>query len=231
MDILIIDDAPIIIALLKKLVSKLPDAKAVAFTSGRQALAWCEENDPDLVIVDYMMPEMDGIAFAEQFRTLAGKADTPVLMVTAENDKALRHRALTIGINDFLNKPFDQVELHARAANMLKLRSSQKKLASRALLLADEVGKATEAIVTRERETLFCLGRAAEFRDPETHEHIVRMSNYSRLVGLRMGLSEEDAELLLLAAPLHDLGKLGTPDNILLKPGKLTPEEFEIMKQ
>jgi putative two-component system response regulator len=114
---------------------------------------------------------------------------------------------------------------------MLKLRSSQKKLANRALLLADEVAKATEQIVTRERETLFCLGRAAEFRDPETHEHIVRMSNYSKLIGRRMGLSEDEAELLLLAAPLHDIGKLGTPDSILLKPGKLTPEEFEIMKQ
>jgi putative two-component system response regulator len=114
---------------------------------------------------------------------------------------------------------------------MLKLRTSQKKLASRALLLADEVAKATEEIVTRERETLFCLGRAAEFRDPETHEHIVRMSNYSKLIGLQMGLSDEEAEILLLAAPLHDIGKLGTPDNILLKPGKLTTEEFVIMKQ
>jgi len=83
----------------------------------------------------------------------------------------------------------------------------------------------------REHETLLCLGRAAEHRDPETHEHIIRMSNYSRLIAVRLGLSQEECELLLRAAPLHDIGKIGTPDHILLKPGKLTPQEFEIMKQ
>jgi putative two-component system response regulator len=143
----------------------------------------------------------------------------------------LRHRALTLGINDFLNKPFDQIELQARARNMLALRSSQKKLANRALLLADEVAKATSEIAARERETLLCLGRAAEHRDPETHEHIIRMSNYSRLIAQRMGLPEDECELMLSASPLHDIGKIGTPDHILLKPGKLTPEEFEIMRQ
>ena len=230
MDIVIVDDSPITIALLRKLVAKLPDCVAQPFTSAAQGLAWCVANDPDLVIVDYMMPEMDGIEFARRFRTLPGKADTPLLMVTAADDRELRHRALSLGINDFLNKPFDQIELTARAKNMLALRASQKKLASRALLLADEVAKATADIASRERETLLCLGRAAEHRDPETHEHIVSMSNYSTLIGKRLGLSEEECELLLLASPLHDIGKIGTPDQILLKPGRLTPEEFEIMK-
>ena len=231
MDIVIVDDSPIIIALLKKLVSRMDDCRAIPFTSASQALGWCVENDPDLVIVDYMMPEMDGIQFARRFRLLPQKSDTPLLMVTAADDRELRHRALTLGINDFLNKPFDQIELEARARNMLALRSSQKKLASRALLLDDEVAKATSEIVARERETLLCLGRAAEHRDPETHEHIIRMSNYSKVVARRVGLSEEECEMMLLASPLHDIGKIGTPDNILLKPGKLTFEEFEIMKQ
>jgi putative two-component system response regulator len=231
MDIVIVDDSPIIIALLKKLVSRMDDCRAIPFTSAAQALGWCVENEPDLVIVDYMMPEMDGIQFTRRFRLLPGKVDTPVLMVTAAEDRELRHRALSLGINDFLNKPFDQIELEARARNMLALRSSQKKLANRALLLADEVAKATVEIVNRERETLLCLGRAAEHRDPETHEHIIRMSNYSQLIARRMGLNEAECELMLLSSPLHDIGKIGTPDNILLKPGKLTVEEFEIMKQ
>jgi putative two-component system response regulator len=231
MDILIVDDAPISIALLKKLVSQLADCRPFTFLRAREGLAWCEQNDPDLVIVDYLMPEMDGIEFAKCFRGMPGKADTPLLMVTAAGDREIKHRALSLGINDFLNKPFDQIELQARARNMLALRSSQKKLANRALLLSDEVAKATSEITAREHETLLCLGRAAEHRDPETHEHIIRMSNYSRLIAVRLGLSQEECELLLRAAPLHDIGKIGTPDHILLKPGKLTPQEFEIMKQ
>jgi putative two-component system response regulator len=231
MDIVLVDDSPITIALLKRLVGKLADCRAFPFTSAAEGLAWCVANEPDLVIVDYMMPEMDGIEFARRFRLLPGKAEIPLLMVTAADDRELRHRALTLGINDFLNKPFDQIELQARARNMLALRSSQKKLANRALLLADEVTKATSEIASRERETLLCLGRAAEHRDPETHEHIIRMSNYSQLIARRVGLNADACELMLLSAPLHDIGKIGTPDNILLKPGKLTPEEFEIMKQ
>jgi putative two-component system response regulator len=231
MDIVIIDDAPSMILLLKKLVGQLAGSRPLTFLRAGEALAWCETHDPDLVIVDYLMPEIDGIEFAQRFRMLPEKADTPLLMVTAEGDREIRHRALAIGINDFLNKPFDQLELQARVRNMLALRQSQKKLASRALLLADEVEKATAEIAAREHETLLCLGRAAEHRDPETHEHIMRMSNYSRLIARKLGLSHDECELLLRASPLHDIGKIGTPDHILLKPGKLTVEEFEIMKQ
>ncbi len=234
LDIVLVDDAPIAIALLKRLVGNLPDCTPVPFTRPAEGLEWCQLHDPDMVIVDYMMPAMDGIEFTRRFRQLPGKAETPVLMVTASDDRDLRHRALNLGINDFLTKPFDPIELKARVRNMLALRSSQRHLAHRAQLLADEVAKAAKAtleVVARERETLLCLGRAAEHRDPETHEHITRMSNYSRMIALRMGLSEAEAELLLLAAPLHDIGKLGTPDSILLKRGKLTPEEFTIMKQ
>ena len=231
MDIVIIDDAPSMILLLKKLVGQLAGCRPLTFLRAGEGLAWCETHDPDLVIVDYLMPEIDGLEFAKRFRALPDKTDTPLLMVTAEGDREIRHRALTLGINDFLNKPFDQLELQARVRNMLALRQSQKKLASRALLLADEVAKATVEIAAREHETLLCLGRAAEHRDPETHEHIMRMSNYSRLIARRLGLSHAECELLLRASPLHDIGKIGTPDHILLKPGKLTVEEFEIMKQ
>lgn len=231
MDIIIVDDEPVSVTMLKRLVEKLPDCNGRGFTQASAALAWCKQNDPDLVIVDYMMPELNGIEFTRHLRALDGKADTPLLMVTASADREVRNSALQNGINDFLNKPFDFVELQARASNMLALRCSQKKLANRALLLAEEVREATKEIRAREIETLTCLGRASEQRDPETHEHIMRMSNYSRLIAQRLGFTESECDLMLLAAPMHDIGKVGTPDGILLKPGRLTPDEWKIMKR
>ena len=231
MQVVIVDDSPVMIALLRKLVATLPECHPVEFTSATRALEWCAGNDPDLVIVDYLMPDLNGLQFAERFRSCEGKAHTPLLMLTASAERELRHQALQLGINDFLNKPFDRIELEARARNMLALRAGQKKLASRALLLADEVARATREIAARERESLMCLGRAAEHRDRETHEHITRMSQYSVVIARRLGLSLAERELLLLASPLHDIGKIGIADHILLNPGKLTSEEFEVMKQ
>jgi response regulator RpfG family c-di-GMP phosphodiesterase len=229
--VLIVDDAPVNVLLMSHLLQKRAGYSVQSFTEPAQALAWAACNDPDLVIVDYMMPDIDGMEFARRFREIAGKSDTPLLMVTANHARELRHRALQLGAIDFLNKPLDGPEFLARVKNMLDLRASHKQLASRADWLASEVAKATREIRERERETLFCLGRAAEYRDPETGAHILRMAHYSQLIAARMGLPEEEQQLILSAAPMHDIGKLGTPDHILLKPDRLTTDEFEIMKQ
>jgi putative two-component system response regulator len=231
MKIVIIDDAQLNITLLQHLIKKLPDSEAISFTEPMKAIDWCQSNEPDLIIVDYMMPEMDGIEFSKQFRNIPGYEDIPLLMVTANNESSVRINALASGVTDFLNKPLDNAEFLARARNMLALRKSHKQLADRAAWLSDEVRKATAEIMAREQETIFCLARAAEYRDPETGSHIHRMSHYSRHIACRMGLSVEQQNLLLEAAPMHDIGKVGTPDLILLKPGKLTPDEFAIMKQ
>jgi putative two-component system response regulator len=234
MDVVILDDDPSSLLLLESHVAALGGCRALTFTCPHESLEWCSASDPDLIIVDYVMPQMNGVEFTRRFRSMSGKAQTPMVMVTGSNERELRHLALATGINDFLSKPVDRVELTARMRNMLALRSSQKDLARRAQLLAEEAQKSAKAaleIAKRERETLLCLGLAAERRDPETHEHIIRMSNYSRVIAESLGLGTERAELLLLASPLHDVGKLGVPDKILLKPGPLTPEEFEIMKQ
>jgi len=229
MKVAIIDDAQMSVTLLQHLVRKLPDCEPVCFTDPVAALEWCLANEPDLVIVDYMMPILSGTELVERFR--ARHADVPVLMITANHETVLRHQALKIGVTDFLNKPMDNIEFLARAKNMLALRASHKKLANHAAWLADEVRKATETIVTQQREMIFCLSKAAEYRDPETGAHILRMAHYSRHIARCMGLSVVQQDLLLAAAPMHDVGKVGTPDNILLKPGKLTEAEFAIMKQ
>jgi response regulator RpfG family c-di-GMP phosphodiesterase len=143
----------------------------------------------------------------------------------------VRYRALDVGASDFLTKPVDKIEFLARASNMLALSDVRKKLADRAAWLADEVHKATSEILQRERETVIRLSKAAEYRDPETGAHILRMAHFSELIAKGLGLSAVDQELLLEAAPMHDIGKVGIADNILLKPGRLTPDEFEIMKQ
>jgi len=228
--IAIIDDLAINLTLLTALVSKLGDCESMVFQESPKGLAWCSENQPDLVIVDYMMPAMDGIEFITRLRTVAGREEVPILMITANDDKDVRYEALQSGATDFLTKPVDRIEFSARVRNMLALGASRKKLADKAAWLADEVEKATAAIHAREQELLFRISRAAEFRDPETGAHIQRMAHYSHLIAGRLGLSVEDQQLILQAAPMHDVGKIGIPDFILLKPATLTVQEFAVMK-
>jgi response regulator RpfG family c-di-GMP phosphodiesterase len=228
--IAIIDDSDINLTLFKHLVNKLEGCEPLLFADSQQGLAWCIDNVPDLVIVDYMMPDLDGLGFIQRFRAAPGREDIPVLMVTANDDKEIRYEALRCGATDFLTKPVDTVEFRARTSNMLALRASQRRMANRNEELAEEVRKATEEIRQREQELLFRMSRAAEFRDPETGAHIQRMAHYSALIAGRLGLGAATEELLLQAAPMHDVGKIGIPDYILLKPGKLTHEEFELMK-
>lgn len=228
--VLIVDDAEINLILFDALIKRMGNSESVRFSSALQGLAWAVCNDVDLLIVDYMMPDLNGMEFIEQFRATPGKEDIPVLMITANDQKQVRYRALDAGATDFLTKPVDKIEFMARVNNMLQLGASRKALAGRAAWLADEVRKATFEIVQRERETVIRLSKAAEYRDPETGAHILRMAHYSELIARGMGLSQAEQELLLEASPMHDIGKVGIADNILLKPGRLTPEEFEVMK-
>lgn len=228
--VLIVDDTEINVVLFAALIKKLGDCEVKTFFSAPDGLAWAQTNDLDLVIVDYMMPELDGIEFISRLREDPSKDGLPILMVTANDQAHVRYRALDAGATDFLTKPVDKIEFLARANNMLALSEVRRKLSDKATWLADEVTKATREIVNRERETVLRLSRAAEYRDPETGSHILRMAHYSALIARGLGLSAEDQNLLLEAAPMHDIGKVGIADNILLKPGRLTPEEFTIMK-
>jgi putative two-component system response regulator len=228
--VLIIDDTEINLILFTALVKKLGDCVPHAFAQARNALTWLVDNDPDLIIVDYMMPDIDGLEFMRLLREIPGRDAVPVVMITANDQKQLRYRALDLGASDFLTKPVDKVEFLARTRNMLLVSDARKQLTDRAAWLADEVRKATAEIVARERETVFRLCKAAEYRDPETGAHILRMAHYSRLIARGLGLSAEDQELLLEASPMHDIGKVGIADKILLKPGRLDADEFEVMK-
>lgn len=228
--IAIVDDDPVNLQLLSGLVRRVGEHEPVPFQKPLTGLLWCAENDLDLLVVDFMMPELDGIAFIRSFRELPGRSDTPVLMITGDRERQTRYDALMIGATDFLTKPIDSVEFGARVRNMLALRHGQKLLEDRAAHLAEEVTAATAEIARREDEMIARLSRAAEYRDPETGAHIARMSHYSHLIAVQMGLRPGHCDLILKAAPMHDIGKVAIPDHILLKPGRLDADEMEIMK-
>ncbi|MES2160520.1 MAG: HD domain-containing phosphohydrolase [Pseudomonadota bacterium] len=230
MKVVLVDDTHINLVLMSRLVDKLKDVNTISFQSAREALAWCNSHPYDLLIVDYMMPDMNGLELIARLEAPPDQRP-PVLMVTASVDVDVRHRALENGASDFLIKPIDKVEFLARTRNMLALRSATLGLQHRASWLAEEVAKATAELRAREQETIMLLCRASEYRDPETGAHIQRMAHYSRLIAEQLGQSEEQQQDVLNAAPMHDIGKVGTPDHILLKPGRLNPEEMTVMRQ
>lgn len=230
MKVLIVDDNEMNVNLLRNLMVKFQNCETVCFTDSKLAVAWCEENDPDLLLVDYMMPNPNGLEVIQKVRSMVGKKDTPIVMITAVNEKEVRYKALDAGANDFLTKPIDTAELTARVRNMLELRKSQVNMANRAQWLQEEVQKATREIVDREREVVVRLTRAAEHRDPGTGSHIIRMAHYCRILAKYCGFAEEEQDMIMEAAAMHDIGKMGLADSILLKPASLSVEEYETMK-
>ena len=230
MDVLIVDDDPLHIGLMSFLIGSIPEVTVTAMPHAGEALDWCRGNQPDLVLVDYMMPDMDGLQFLAAFRSLAGQSEIPVIMATSDTDIKVRHEALQMGANDFLSKPLHPIELQARVKNMLTQRRSQLRLTRHASQLAEDVTRAIREIAAGEQEAILLLSRAAEYRDPETGAHLLRMSNYARLVARNLGLSDTEQELIRDAAPMHDIGKVGIPDHILLKPGAFDADEMAIMR-
>ena len=159
MQIIIVDDEPVSLTVLKQLVEKQPQCHVRGFTQASAALDWCSDNDPDVVIVGYVMPELNGIAFIERLRALPGKRETPVLMVTANADLEVKAKALRAGINDFLNKPYDSHELQVRVSNMLLLRSKQRNIPNRAFVAEEPVRRLAIANTPRgETSVLLDLG-------------------------------------------------------------------------
>ncbi len=230
MDVVIVDDVDINLMLLNRLMDQVGGCRVHCFLKPLEALAFCQATVPDLLLVDYLMPELDGISLVRQLRATPGREDIPVLMVTASDERSVRVEALEAGANDFLSKPLDRTEFFARTRNMLALRRHQIRLADRAQWLQEEVAKATAELRLRDRETIACISRIAEHRDPETGLHTQRMAHYARLIAQHLALPADTQQLLLDAAPMHDVGKVGIPDSILLKPGKLDVAEFETMK-
>ena len=205
--ILIVDDQSTSRKILEQLVITLNEHSEVkSFADPLSALEWVGKHQPDLVLTDYKMPQMDGIEFTRRFREF--HADIPVVMVTAVEDKEVRYLALEAGATDFLNKPIDHTECSARCRNLLLLSHHQRIIKNRALLLESKVNEATKEIRIREQETLLRLAKAGEYRDEETGNHVIRMAKFSRLMAEKIGLPESDCHVIEIAAPMHDIGKI-----------------------
>jgi putative two-component system response regulator len=231
MNVVIIDDNMVNVTVLKVLVRQLADCQSIEFTDPKQALDWCWRNEADLIVTDFMMPEMNGLEFFHALREVPGCQNVPVLMITASHETEIRHQALNEGVTDFLTKPVDRAEFLARARNMVALSRAKKAMTDHLEWLAEEVSKATEVVEAREQDTIFRLSKAAEYRDPETGAHVIRMAHYSRLIAQTLQLTAKQCDLLFQAAPMHDIGKGGTPDHILLKPDRLDAHEMAVMRE
>jgi two-component system response regulator RpfG len=229
---MVVDDQSTGRAILEQVVRSLDERVLVeGFARPVDAVVWATRHLSDLVLVDYMMPDMDGIEFVKRLRALPGYEQVPMVMVTVHDDRTVRYAALDAGITDFLTKPLDARECLARCRNLLTLRRQQLALEDRRRLLEHMVEDATREVREREKETLLRFARAGEFRDEETGYQLIRMSRYSRLIASAIGVDREETESIELAAPLHDVGKIGIPDHILLKPGKLDDVEWQVTRR
>ena len=230
--VMVVDDQSTGRAILEQVVRSLDERVVVeGFARPVDAVVWATRNVSDLVLVDYMMPEMDGIELVKRLRALPGYEHVPIVMVTVHDDRKVRYAALDAGITDFLTKPVDARECLARCRNLLTLRRQHLVLEDRRRLLEHMVEDATREVREREKETLMRLARAGEFRDEETGYHLIRMARYSRLIATALTLDPDEAQTIELAAPLHDIGKIGIPDQILLKADRLDAAEWEIMRR
>jgi two-component system response regulator RpfG len=229
--VVIVDDQSTGRRILERVICSIdPELQVETYSDPFKALSRIRSCAPDLIVTDYKMPAMDGIALIRHVRSLPACADIPIIVVTVVEDVRIRYAALDAGATDFLSRPIDQYECRARCRNLLTLRRQQQIIRNRARWLEDQVALATREVQARERETLLRLAKAGEYRDQETGNHVLRMARYARLIAEGLSLPRGECEDIELAAPMHDIGKIGIPDSILLKEAPLNEKEFSVMK-
>jgi putative two-component system response regulator len=233
--ILAVDDDEANVLLLQRILERDGYTHVEVTTDPTRVPGMFAKNRPDLVLLDLHMPELNGFELMERLQLLNGAgngngAGVPFLVLTADATAETKRKALSAGARDFLTKPLDQLELLLRVRNLLQVQQLQDRLSNQNLRLEHEVAERTRDLDRAREEMLERLALAAEYRDDETQEHAWRIGRTCGLLARELGLPEEEVELLRRAAPLHDIGKIGIPDSILLKPGRLDDQEFEVIK-
>jgi putative two-component system response regulator len=227
--ILMVDDD----ALVTEVIGTVLRSHGFRFESapdGLEGLRKARDLHPDLVFLDISMPGMDGFQTCRRLREEPATRKIPVVMLTAYADRESRIKALEAGANDFLAKPVDNTELVVRASNLLKAKRYQDSLEEQGRILERQVQERTRQLKESLLDTVQRLTLASEYRDVDSYVHVKRISYYTEVISKNLGIRGEEAEIMFYASPMHDIGKVGIPDAILLKPGVLTDEEFEIMK-
>jgi putative two-component system response regulator len=227
--ILVVDDEPRNTKLLEAILSR-EGYRVECAGNGQDALRAVVELRPDLVLLDVMMPDTDGFQVAAQIKSNSDTRNIPIIMVTSLDDRASKLRALDSGAEEFLTKPVDRAELIVRTRNLLRLKELADLHANYARVLEERVVERSLRLTNSYRDTIAALNRAASYRDEETGAHVQRISHYCVELAQALGMDSAFCECIYYASPMHDIGKIAIPDRVLLKPGPLTPDEWEIMK-
>ena len=228
--ILIIDDEEGNIRVLERLLRGANFNNIKSISDSRLAVEAYESFRPDMVMLDLKMPHLDGFQVMGELNRVKQDMYLPILVLTAQREHSTRLKALEAGAKDFLTKPFELAEALTRVSNMLEVKLLNNQIHHHNNNLEQMVYERTQELEQTRLEIIHRLGRAAEFRDNETGRHVIRLSHLAERLAREIGMSDEDCLLILHASPLHDVGKIGIPDTILLKEGELTPDEWEAMK-
>ena len=228
--VMVIDDEAINIKLVRKVLSEVGFSNFIGVTDSVTAIEEIREGSPDILLLDIMMPHVNGLEILEAVKATPGLRHIPVIILTASSDRKTKLEALELGALDFLAKPVDRMELVPRIRNALSIKSYQDKLSRNNEELERRVEERTREVALSRLEVVHCLGRAAEFHDDISGGHVVRVGLYASLIAEALGLNDAQVQLIELAAQLHDIGKIGVSKTILQKPGTLTPEETELVQ-
>ena len=229
-NILIVDDEPANVAIVRKYLERAGYYSFQSTTDSTVAFSLIKATRPDVILLDINMPEITGIDILRMVRSTPATKLLPVLILTANAEHEVKLECLELGATDFLIKPVDPMELVPRVRNALQQKAFQDRLQQHAAELEKEVQQRTRELELSRRQAIYCLARAAELRDNDTGNHVIRVGRYTGIIARNLGFSDSYINDIELAAQLHDVGKIAVPDSILLKPGKLEAEEFEIIQ-